>query len=182
MAPIAGAGATLEGTGWAHLSAFPGHLGDHQAVRYPSVTPARLNGMAGLPIIQTMLRSYCAIFVVAWSLWGLPTLCVGGVLEHLCADHDERCDEHEQSHEESGCPQTGECEHESDCGSDPCVGTVARFERCDDSVSALTLQPCVLADLFQETTPTASLARAAVDRPTRDFRLRIHPSDLPLLI
>ncbi len=131
---------------------------------------------------QAMPRSYCAILVVAWSLWGLPTLCVGGVLQHACADHDEGCDEHEKSHEESGCPQTGECEHESDCGSDPCVGTVARFERSDDSVSSPALQPFALADLLNEAAPAASLARVAVDTPTRDFRLRIHSSDLPLLI
>lgn len=134
---------------------------------------------------QAMPRSYCAILMTAWSLWGLPTLCVGGALQHPCADHDERCDEgepREHSHEESGCPYSGECEHESDCGSDPCVGTVARFERSDDSGSLLTLQPFALADRLNEAAPAAYLARAVDDTTARDFRLRYHPSDLPLLI
>jgi hypothetical protein len=120
--------------------------------------------------------------MVAWSLCGLPTLCVGGVLEHLCAEHEEHCDEHEQSHEESGCPQSGECEHESDCGADPCVGTVTRYDPSDDSGSSQTLQPCAFADSLNEAVPVEARTRAVDDTPTRDFRLRFHPSDLPLLI
>ena len=159
--------------------------GLYQVVSLPERCANTVVGVRRSDDNTSMSRTYCAILVVAWSLSGLPTLCVGGVLAHPCADHEEHCDERgpgDHSHEESGCSHRHECQHESDCGSDPCAGTVARFERSDDCGPLLTLQPLALPDLLTEAPPTTPVARAAHNAPARDFRLRIHLSDLPLLI
>jgi len=132
-----------------------------------------------------MPRCCCAILLSVWSLWGLPTLCVGGMLEHLCDSHEQRCNEcqpREHSHKESGCPHRGDCEHEPDCGSDPCAGTVARYEQLDDFVSFTASQPAVSVDQVQILTRRASRSQVANRPYTWDSRLLIHPSDLPLLI
>jgi len=132
-----------------------------------------------------MVRTYSAILAVVWSFNVLPTLCVGGWLEHLCDNHDKRCDEyelHEHSPDGSDCPLGGERDHESDCASDPCAGTVARYERSDDGTTGPGQQPVAVVDEATLSRCIAGFADTIREPAPRDLPLPFHPSDLPLLI
>ncbi len=132
-----------------------------------------------------MLRRHCAILLVAGALWGLPTLCVAGVLKHPCARDDGRCGQGEpceRSHEEPGCSHEGGCGHESDCSSDPCADAVVRSERSTHGAPSPPLQSAVLAAQADAGAFVSSRGLLSGVTQTRHFGRPIPESDIPLLI
>ncbi|RKZ13120.1 hypothetical protein DRQ32_02275 [bacterium] len=112
---------------------------------------------------KPMLRTTTSILLIAFILL-LPLLCTGGWLEHLC-----------------DCDQTGDCENELDCSSDPCeVGLI----KGDPTAPARDKAMIAVVTL-----PVADLARAKFygaqfshDESTETHCMPYPESDLPLLI
>ena len=69
----------------------------------------RLNRSSGLTTILVMFRLLVRATVLIMFL-GIPTLCLAGVLEHLCSEG----------------PETTSCNHEEACDQDPCSDIALR--------------------------------------------------------
>lgn len=145
---------------------------------------ARVDRNPSIVDTATMRYRHSAIFLSALALWGLPTLCVAGVLIHPCADDDGHCSDCEPSdcgHEVPDDNHDGGCGHESDCSSDPCARTFVRPGRL--AVSGPTLEPRPVAFYRDADEISASAAAPHPHSAIKyDARLPIHPSDHPLLI
>jgi hypothetical protein len=104
-----------------------------------------------------------------WVLLAAPALCVGGVLEHFCAD----------------CPEGVDCTHEESCASDPCEGLlVVRPEHQQSNDQSAAPAPYLAPDFL---TPSLALVLGPlhVHDPTSQPPQKSLPrpeSDLPLLI
>ncbi|MHC4064177.1 MAG: hypothetical protein ACYSUQ_06550 [Planctomycetota bacterium] len=109
----------------------------------------------------------------------VPALCVSGVLAHPCGcEETAGCDAECEPN-----PGTCQCQHEADCGDDPC-GTVLTKPKSDENDAAALVQPSVApADLpdddHRRCTSTGPQVRW--ESLPRDA-LPYHPSDLPLLL
>lgn len=109
------------------------------------------------------------ILVLAWTLLLLPALCTGGWLLHPC-----------------DCGSTISCQHESDCGSDPCEIGMTRAESGSENLSeAASSTTCTRAAADDLARTLAS--RLVEGRPNASpvvelCCLPFPPSDLPLLI
>ncbi len=155
-----------------------------------------------------MTRRYFAILITVWAFWGMPTLCVAGVLTHACIA-EESCgptDRHraerkvihsqdaaptpirahadlhysEKSNHEEGHEGPN---HRSDCVSDPCSDSVVRPERQRDDMTvplpdSVVLALLVVDEFFTPNDETLVLTDAVEAR----IQLSLHRSDLPLLI
>lgn len=132
-----------------------------------------------------MRNQASAVILVLWSLWGLPLLCVAGVVHHPCAPEVEQCHKTNTpdcAHPEPGCSHDGGCGHETGCGFDPCEGTIARSERLTDELPVLSYLSVAVAPSL----PDLHAVMPAADRiPVYDNHppsLPFHLSDVPLLI
>ena len=137
-----------------------------------------------MPILSCMAR-YGAILLVVWALVGLPTLCIAGALPHDCACGDSRAsaEPSDCTHEQPHCSHNGACNHESDCGSDPCSKlTASRPEQYNDVAETVPLVvacPSFAASVSQR----ASLnVRESFSERVPGKNLPYPSSDLPLLI
>ncbi len=109
-------------------------------------------------------RTGFAIFAALWTLILAPALCTAGVLAHLCPCEDEVA-----------------CEHESECGADPCGELAVRQPDGDlhaDLVTAQASLPAAHGWLEPSPpqtagTPPWSAPRAALPYPPGDLPLRI---------
>lgn len=148
-----------------------------------------------------MIRRYFCILIAVWAFWGMPTLCVAGMLKHTCAPEqncspkDQPCDEGHDSHDsdhshESDLPHDEQnplhsegCNHESGCVSDPCSTSVTRPDRDRDTVAALPLCPVALPSIVID---DSCLANCRHSRSTKCIEplneLPLYQSDLPLII
>ncbi|MCA9256156.1 MAG: hypothetical protein KDA33_10990, partial [Phycisphaerales bacterium] len=77
-----------------------------------------------------VIRTYAISLTAIWALLVSPMLCVGGVISHACAPHDDHVKTASCDCVESTCACDGHdapCSHEGDCSSDPCrVDVTAR--------------------------------------------------------
>lgn len=109
---------------------------------------------------------FAVLFIATWVLLVAPTLCVGGVLYHVCACETDACAEETCSHEVA-------CSHEEDCSSDPCQDLVRLLAARGDTESGVAAPPLVptpsfLAEvpvLLKGTSLPASLLDRAAHRP-----------------
>ena len=132
--------------------------------------------------------------MACWSLWLMPALCMGGMLAHACPTEERGCGPDDHGHDDHGHDHHGhddapmapqpvdDCNHESDCSSDPCAGSLAIAGRLGDDVvefiAAVALAPGV-------STPCSRVIPAWFDPVIPDAApppLPIHDSDIPLLI
>jgi hypothetical protein len=127
--------------------------------------------------------------MVTWSLWIMPTLCVGGLLSHACAQDQSGCHEVNDPccpHEQAETPSDGQCSHESDCGQDPCSTTVTTTGRTAEShFDVQTQLPYPLSGCAEWTRfgHVAAQPRSGILRlPCSCTEHPCHDSDLPLLI
>jgi hypothetical protein len=103
------------------------------------------------------------LIVLGWAVIAAPLLCVAGVLQHDCP-----------------CAEESSCEHELDCGSDPCSEMVLRR---DDSGACLGAVP--LAAFLSALPDWAGPARATTPPVQTGIPRSLvgpHSSDRPLLI
>jgi hypothetical protein len=132
-----------------------------------------------------MLRRHFAILITTWAFFGMPALCVAGVLEHPCAPDDNHCektDTHDCSHEEPDSPHDGGCGHESDCESDPCSTMVVGRERSSDDGPIVSLDAVAIAPCTENSVQALRSTWSPDDVATGNVQLPTHPSDIPLLI
>lgn len=129
------------------------------------------------------MRCCLAILIVVWALVGSPTLCVAGVLTHDCAgDQSRRAAEPSWCvHEEAGCGHEDTCNHESDCGNDPCTDAVVRSNRQHDETVAGVLWLDVVK-IQPQHRPSYGLPIRPRVNVTYLMQLLIPQSDIPLLI
>lgn len=112
------------------------------------------------------MSRFAFLFIATWVLLVAPTLCVGGVLYHVCACETDACDEEICSHDEA-------CSHEDDCSSDPCQDLVRPLAARGDTDSGVAAPPLVPTPSFlaevpiplKGTCPLASLVDRAVQQP-----------------
>ena len=133
----------------------------------------------------TMARRYFSILIAAWSFWGIPALCVAGVLAHPCAPEDKRCqntDAPNCSHEETDSKHDGECGHESDCESDPCSKMVVGRERSSDDGPLVLLDAVAIAPWAENSVQALRSTRTSNDVATDIVKLPSYASAIPLLI
>ncbi len=115
---------------------------------------------------QGAVMRQIAVLIVAWTLTGVPALCLAGVLAHECA-----CGEEEA--------QVG-CAHEFSCESDPCSEFVMRQ---DESGWDLLDGAPLAAPSIRVSDPASAVAcDCPQPYPPRQRHGRPYPpSDLPLL-
>ncbi len=144
---------------------------------------------AGRPIrYPDVIRTYAISLTALWALIVSPMLCVGGVISHACAPHDDRtiaasceCAEMSCACDDHDAP----CSHEGDCSSDPCrVDVTARgagqdpveFAVCFDDmvvpVPVISQAPSVVSPFSLEGGPPID----------RSAPCEIHPINTPLLV
>ncbi len=113
------------------------------------------------------MKRTATLALVLWSLVAMPAFCAGGLLEHACE-----------------CGSESNCNHEANCGDDPCSAAVVRHRPHDhdgDDVSAngfglpATDEACNV-DL------AAQPLRPERWQPPPLVRLPVHQSDIPLLV
>lgn len=153
--------------------------------RYREVTRKRLTIVTCIVDNSTMVRRYCSILIATWSVWGMPALCVGGVLEHPCAPERKQCQDTDASkclHEEPGCPHDGDCGHESDCESDPCATTVIGRERSSKDDPLVSLDVVAIAQWTEHSAQALRSTPTRYSIATDNVQFHTHPSDIPLLI
>ncbi len=132
-----------------------------------------------------MVRRHFSILVAAWSFWGVPVLCVAGVLEHPCAPNDNHCQESDApdcSHEGPDCPHDGGCGHGSDCESDPCSTIVLGRERPSDDTPSVSFEAIATVQWTQDSLQPLRSTRTPVNAATGYVQLPTHASDTPLLV
>ena len=132
-----------------------------------------------------MARRYFSILIATWSFWGMPALCVAGLLEHPCAPEGKHCqdtDAPDCSHEEPDCPHDGGCSHESDCESDPCSTMVFGRERTSDDGPLVSLDAVAAAQWTEHSVQVLGSTRIPDNVATDSVQIPTHPSDIPLLI
>lgn len=113
---------------------------------------------------RTNRRTNFAMFAALWTLILAPALCTAGVLAHLCPCEDEVA-----------------CEHESECGADPCSELAMR--QPDGSVdvdlvvshAAAPAAPVLIAPALPAPScaPPTAAPRVTLPYPPGDLPLRI---------
>lgn len=147
-----------------------------------------------------MAKMPCAIFLVTWSLWVMPALCMGGMLQHVCAQDqveshkttEPDCGHEHHQHQTPyssdevphfGSARDGACSHEADCESDPCSGTVVTAGRV--LMSGFDTQPVCLSEHSAIQTTVGTPGIVTVGRLVHGCAVTALPcfdSDLPALI
>ena len=132
-----------------------------------------------------MNRYWTGCILTLYSLFVLPSLCVGGMLEHPCGcetgmppefeDHHHGApnSEHEHEHEH--------CAHIDHCGLDLCTQLV----RGDEGEDPLPVPAVDFAVAAVDTIASLQLPRAVPTPalpPPRGPDLPVFPADLPLLL
>jgi hypothetical protein len=147
----------------------------------------------------SMVRRHVAILFTLWAFYGVPTLCMAGVLRHACVP-DQNCGPRDgHGHESGKSPNTGHGtalthaptdplhdegrNHKSDCVSDPCSDSGVRPDRARDDSAATPLFSVVLACiLVSDTCTTNQVSLISTGVPEPRIQLPLHSSDLPRLI
>jgi hypothetical protein len=109
------------------------------------------------------MKSWLLILNALFVLVALPSLCLGGALEHACFS----------------CPQEDECGHEADCVDDPC-GTLATVRSVETS-HAPAVPIHLETDLHDLTGSDPDVGAAAPpSQPTGPTNLPYEPHERPL--
>lgn len=132
-----------------------------------------------------ILRQNVAVIVASWALLALPLICTGGYLTHACECVVET--EADCCTDACGCGEGADesCNHETECGQDPCgADVITRHDDASTAMSQALAQSVVLVATVQAETLGLS-PDATVSPPRRHAagkQLPFPESDLPLLI
>ena len=131
-----------------------------------------------------MFHRGSSIVATAWALWGMPLLCVAGVLEHPCAPQNVHGDggvEHRSPSEREGS-HDGDCGHESDCGADPCQQDFPRLGWSAEVESSFVV-PLFALGIAVDLPSTFVFSKVILcNTPLLGVRLPMPLSDLPLIV